>query len=196
MNQTTKNLGKTVKDKDIFEWSSSYIYTKNHSFINLFWLCQHCWPGRNQILQTFSSHLLSSLEIKHLGLSLLWTFERVLLYSFPWVGFQFKWQWAGQIGKVKWLICKTELFISGKNRRLWILGTGDVTCSYKEGIQMLVRTGGHVKDPALCCLCTTGVGIIALHRYLRCQEGKMPDCSSLWSDRTKHNKARQEKSKN
>lgn len=50
---------------------------------------------------------------------------------------------------------------------------------------MLVKTDGHVKDTALCCLCTSAMGIIALHTYLRCQEGKMSDWSDTEQNTTK-----------
>lgn len=161
-----------MKDKDVFEWSGNYMYTKSHSFIYLFFLCQHWRAGRNETLPTFSViccffHLLSSFKIKHLALPLLWRFARFLLCFLPWVGFQFTQQWTGPIRKVKRLVRKTELLLSGENRRSWIPHVGNVTCSDGEGIWVLRRADGHVMDTATCHFSTTGRGIIALRTHFR-----------------------------
>lgn len=118
-----------MKDKDVFEWSGNYMYTKSRSFIYLFFLCQHWRAGRNETIPTFSViccffHLLCSLRIKHLALPLLWRSVRFLLSFLPWADLQFSWHWTGTIRKVTSPVCKTELLLSGENRSPHILHVG------------------------------------------------------------------------
>lgn len=143
-----------------------------------------------------ASHLLSSLEIKHSALPLLWTFERFLLCSLPWFGFQFKWQWRVQIGKVKWLICKTELLISGENRRPWILHAGS-DC-------ILQRQGKHPDAGENWWTCEGHSPVLNSYHWYRnnCHIAQMSERQNVWLWHTvvwlrrKHNKARRERSKN
>lgn len=159
-----------MKDKDVFEWSGNYMYTKSHSFIYLFFLCQHWRADRNETLPTFSViccffHLPSSFKVKHWALPSLWGFVRFVPCFLTWVGFQFAQQWTGPIQKAKWLVL--NYYFQEKNRRSWIQHAGNNTYHDEEGVSVLGRADGHIMDTALCHFSATGIGIIALHIHFR-----------------------------